>query len=233
MGESGEIYDDEYYLNLPVDSDRISTLLRLLDFSPNDAVLEIGCAAGHFLAEIAPKIQSGVGLDTAQAAIGAAKRMKSRQGLHNIEFEETSAEKYASSGEHTGSFDHVLLLDVTEHIDDEVLAEVLLAANRLLKPGGYLIIHTPNLSYWLEQLKDRGIIAQLRGHVAVRNQRHYRDLIEQADFGEPRVLGLPHYRQPLRFVDSLFMWMPLLGRLFHSRLFMVVPKSKGNCKEIR
>jgi 2-polyprenyl-3-methyl-5-hydroxy-6-metoxy-1,4-benzoquinol methylase len=148
--------------------------------------------------------------------------------LHNIEFEETSAQSYASSGKRAASFDYVLLLDVTEHIDDDILSDVLLAAKRLLKSDGKLIIHTPNLSYWLELLKDRGIIAQLNGHIAVRNERHYRDLIEQAEFVAPQVRGLPHYRQPLRLVDRLLMWIPILGRLFRSRLFIVVPNSANN-----
>jgi len=225
MADSSEIYDDAYYLNLPVDSDRISTLLRLLDFHRSDTVLEIGCAAGHFLAEIAPKIESGIGLDTAKAAIGAARQIKDQRELDNIEFEEMSVQDYASSGRYAAIFDYVLLLDVTEHIDDEVLAEVLRASKRLLKPNGQLVIHTPNLGYWLEQLKDWGIVTQLRGHIAVRNQKHYVDLIERAGFASPRVTGLPHYRHLLRIIDRLLMWVPLLGRLFRSRLFIVVPNS--------
>ena len=60
MSAADDIYDDEYYRNLPVDSDRIRTLTDLIAFDKSDLVCEIGCAAGHFLAEIAPRIGSGV-----------------------------------------------------------------------------------------------------------------------------------------------------------------------------
>ena len=119
-------------------------------------------------------------------------------------------------------FDYVLLLDVTEHVDDDLTLEILVAAKHLLKPGGKLIIHTPNLTYWLEQLKDRGVIQQLEGHVAVRNEAQYLELLSEAGFDAPVVTGLPHYRQPMRVVDTLLMRLPFLGRLFRSRLFIVV-----------
>jgi len=122
-------------------------------------------------------------------------------------------------------FDVVLLLDVTEHIDDASVLEVLRAAKDLLKPDGTLFIHTPNLSYWLEQLKEKDVIPQLPGHIAVRDEDHYRRLIATAGFREPLVKGLPHYRQPLRTLDQLLLRIPLLGRLFRSRLFIVATLS--------
>jgi len=223
MHHDEEIYDDRYYLNLPTESGRIANLLALMEFGDEVSVCEIGCAAGDFLAVISPVIRYGIGLDVSEPAIRAANKLKSKHGLANIEFEEVSASDFALRDGNASRFDYVLLLDVTEHIDDVTVAEVLQAAKRLIKPGGLLVIHTPNLTYWLEQLKDKGIIKQLRGHIAVRNEQQYRALIDEAGFGEPRVLGLPHYRQPLRFIDQLLSRMPLLGRLFRSRLYIVVP----------
>lgn len=223
MRHDAEIYDDRYYRNLPTDSGRIGSLLALLEFGGGDSVCEIGCAAGDFLVAISPFIQYGVGLDISEPAIRAANSLKKRHGLDNIEFEEISASDFALRDKNLAKFDYVLLLDVTEHIDDTTVADVLESAKRLLKPDGLLVVHTPNLSYWIEQLKDKGIIKQLRGHIAVRNEKHYRTLISAAGFGEPRVHGLPHYRQPLRLVDQLLSRVPLLGRLFRSRLFIVVP----------
>ena len=114
-----------------------------------------------------------------------------------------------------------MLLDVTEHIDDATVAEILEAAKRLLKPGGSLVVHTPNLAYWVEHLKDKGSIQQLRGPIAVRTEEQYRELLGQAGFRDLQVLGLPHYRQPLRIADQLLSPLPVLGRLFRSRLFLV------------
>ena len=222
MRRNEDIYDDRYYLSLPVDSGRIRSLRRLLTFGADDSVCEIGCAAGHFLADIAPVIGYGVGLDIMESAIRAANRLKNESGLENIEFEQVAAQDFASRDGNAGRFDYVLLLDVTEHIDDETVAGILEAAKRLLKPGGKMVIHTPNLAYWIEQAKDKSIIKQLRGHIAVRNEEQYRALICEAGFGEPQVFGLPHYRQPLRLIDQLLSRTPLLGKLFRSRLYIEV-----------
>jgi 2-polyprenyl-3-methyl-5-hydroxy-6-metoxy-1,4-benzoquinol methylase len=221
MSDETELYDDDYYLTLPVDSDRIDILLRQFDLKATDTVCEIGCAAGHFLASIAGRIESGVGIDTAEAAISAANKRKNQLGLGNVRFLQVPAQEFALVEENAGKFDYVLLMDVTEHIDDTITAEVLNAARRLLRPDGQLVIHTPNLGYWLEQLKDRGIIKQIYGHIAVRNRAQYARLLDAAGFTEREVSGLPHYRQPLRLVDQLLSWIPVLGRLFQARLFIV------------
>ena len=221
MNNEVEAYEDEYYLQLPVDSGRIKTLLRHFDLRPHDTVCEIGCAAGHFLAEIAGDIESGIGLDTAEAAIAAANRRKAEDGLENIEFLQIAAQDFAAIEANVGQFDYVLLMDVTEHIDDAIMAEVLIAARQLLKDNGRLVIHTPNLGYWLERLKDRGVITQFRGHIAVRNEAQYLQLLENAGFLGSNAIGLPHYRQPLRLVDLLLMRIPVLGNLFRARLFIV------------
>ena len=218
-----EIYDDHYYRSLPTKSGRIGKLMALMEFGDEDSVCEIGCAAGDFLTSIAPLIQYGIGLDISEPAIRAANTLKHEKGLANIEFEEVSAGDFVLRDGNAARFDYVLLLDVTEHIDDRTVADVLESAKRLLKPSGRLVIHTPNLAYWIELLKDKGIIKQVYGHIAVRNEEQYCALIDEAGFGKARVLGLPHYRQPLRFVDQLLSRVPLLGRLFRARLFILVP----------
>ena len=221
MSDDAEIYDEQYYQTLPVDSDRIEMLLRHFDLTADDTVCEIGCAAGHFLAAIAGSIKSGIGIDTAAAAIVAADRRKADNKLDNIEFRQLAAQDYANDAANAGHFSYVLLMDVTEHIDDEAQAEVLLAARKLLRKDGKLIVHTPNLSYWLERLKDWGVIRQIYGHIAVRNEAQYLQALTQAGFGQCDVIGLAHYRQPLRSVDLLLRRIPLLGRLFRARLFIV------------
>jgi 2-polyprenyl-6-hydroxyphenyl methylase/3-demethylubiquinone-9 3-methyltransferase len=225
MSSNEELYDDQYYLTLPVDSDRIEMLLRHFNLTANDTVCEIGCAAGHFLAEIAGSIHSGIGIDTAEAAISAANKRRDENGLDNIRFQQVAAQDFASDDQNVEQFSYVLLMDVTEHIDDQILAEVLLAASKLLKPDGRLIIHTPNLSYWLERLKDRGIVKQIYGHIAVRNRSQYLQALSNAGFEQNAAIGLAHYRQPLRTVDLVLKWIPWIGRLFQARLFIVSQKT--------
>jgi 2-polyprenyl-6-hydroxyphenyl methylase/3-demethylubiquinone-9 3-methyltransferase len=225
MTDGAELYDEHYYLKLPVDSGRIRTLLQHFDFRADDTVCEIGCAAGHFLTEIAGSIKSGIGIDTAAAAISAAGQRRQQLALDNIEFQQVSAQDYAGDREHVGQFDYVLLMDVTEHIGDAVLAEVLIAAGTLLKSGGRLVIHTPNLAYWLERLKDAGVVKQIHGHIAVRNEAGYLQLLNGAGFDRVNSVNLPHYRQPLRSLDLVLMRLPWIGHLFGARLFMVAQRA--------
>lgn len=53
---------------------------------------------------------------------------------------------YVASANHLpfqdNSFDHVVMLEVIEHVDDP--AEVIMDVKRVLKPGGELFISTPN-----------------------------------------------------------------------------------------
>lgn len=231
MAGTDDIYDDEYYLNLPVDSDRIRTLTDLIDFRAGDAVCEIGCAAGHFLAEISTRIGTGVGIDTAAAAIAAAQAIREREHLNNIEFRQVSAQDFAGDAANRATFDYVLLLDVTEHVEDPVMLEILASATRLMKPEGRLIVHTPNLGYWLERLKDKGVLPQLEGHIAVRDESQYRSLFAKAGMVPVQVTGLPHYRRPLRWIDRILMRLPAVGRLFRSRLFIVARSGDGRTGE--
>ncbi len=224
MADISDTYDEDYYLSLPVESGRIAAITRLLNLQGNEIVCEIGCAAGHFLAAIAHHIGHGTGIDTADAAIRAAIHIKDQHDLKNIDFVRISAQEYAAAPDRHDQCHYVFLMDVTEHIDDEVVLEVLGASQQLLKSDGQLVIHTPNLDYWLERLKSKNILPQLEGHIAVRNQAQYVRLLKKAGFEVVRHINLPHYRQPLRLVDSILLRIPLLGRLFASRLFVVACK---------
>ena len=224
MSGTADIYSEEYYLGLPVDSARIDILRGLIELDANDVVCEIGCAAGHFLAAIAPDIHFGVGIDTAEAAISAAVRLRERDRIDNIEFAAISAEDFALQDGNDGRFDTIFLMDVTEHIDDPTLKGILDAARRMLADDGRLIVHTPNLDYWLERLKDRNLLPQLEGHIAVRNAEQHRRLFAAAGFTVTECAGLAHYRQPMRLLDSVLRVVPVIGGLFASRLYMIFEK---------
>jgi 2-polyprenyl-3-methyl-5-hydroxy-6-metoxy-1,4-benzoquinol methylase len=65
-----------------------------------------------------------------------------------------------------GEFDGVVMLEVIEHI---VAAEALLAdVNRVLKPGGFLILSTPNFAFFVNRLRI------LRGGLSFDEGYHYR-----------------------------------------------------------
>jgi len=66
----------------------------------------------------------------------------------------------------TGTFDGVIMLEIIEHV---VTAEHLLQeVHRVLKPGGFLILSTPNFAYWCNRLRI------LLGRVSQDEGYHYR-----------------------------------------------------------
>ena len=66
-----------------------------------------------------------------------------------------------------------------------------------------------DVDYWLEQLKDKNILPQLTGHIAIRTFSQYVTLLAQTGFEVEQHVNLAHYRQPLRLLDSILLGIPL------------------------
>jgi len=224
MTDMSDTYDENYYLSLPAESGRIAAITRLLKLRGDEIVCEIGCAAGHFFAAIAHHFGHGTGIDTADAAIRAATHIKGKFDLRNIDFVGISAQEYAAAPDRHNQCHYVFLMDVTGQIDDDVMLEVFGASRQLLTSDGQLVIHTPDLDYRPKRQKRKNIVPQLEGHIAIRDQTQYVRLQEKTGFEVVPHKNLPPYRQALRRVDSILLHIPLVGRLFASRLFVVVRK---------
>lgn len=116
-------------LNVNYRVDRISSYLsgRWLDY---------GCATGGYNAEMLSKgVETLVGVDVEEDRIEEAKR----RGLPNAE--------YTLYDGHTlpfgaATFDGVLMNEVFEHVPNEAMA--LAEVHRVLKPGGVLVLISPN-----------------------------------------------------------------------------------------
>ncbi|WP_066725336.1 class I SAM-dependent methyltransferase [Sphingomonas pituitosa] len=100
---------------------------------PKDArILEIGCGTGHNLPMLGAFGEvDAIEIDPAAAAI-ASERLGKPVG---------SSPLPDLTGVEPGSYDLIAVLDVVEHIDDDVGA--LKAMARVLKPGGKILITVP------------------------------------------------------------------------------------------
>jgi len=221
-----EMYDAEYFSGLPVDSDRIQQIVQQIDFSSDDSVCEFGTGLGHVLFAIQHKIAYGFGVDFSSYAIEEARKYGATHKINHIDFSCADIGDLPSYKRFRHRFDKILMMDVTEHIEDDLLGDFLASALTLLKPGGHVIIHTPNAEYFLEIMKNKGVfMKQLPGHIAVRSLVQYKSLLETAGLALESTRYLPHYRLPMRLLDAVLMRFPLLGRFFRSRLLLFATTS--------
>jgi ubiquinone/menaquinone biosynthesis C-methylase UbiE len=111
-------------------------------------VLDAGCGSGYGSAELAQTARSVVALDVADDAVRSARESYSRA---NITYLQASC---ASLPLATRTLDLAVAFEVIEHIPDwqAFLREV----QRVLAPGGVLVISTPNKDYYADTRRQTG-----------------------------------------------------------------------------
>ncbi|MCF3136927.1 class I SAM-dependent methyltransferase [Streptomyces olivochromogenes] len=193
-------------------------------------VLDIGCGDGTAAATAAPFLAGHrlVGVDWSQDAL---RRAHARL---------PSAVRGELSGGglplRTGCADAVLFSEVIEHLVDPDAA--LDELRRVLRPGGHLMLSTPNLAAWynralllagvqpvFSEVSLRAIHGrpgkEVVGHLRLYTARALREFVTAAGFEVVRVHGAPFHGvpQPLRPLDRLACARPSLASilLLHAR----------------
>jgi cyclopropane fatty-acyl-phospholipid synthase-like methyltransferase len=214
-------YDEEYFDHYPKHDRRIAQIQRRLSFNPSDQVCEFGSGLGHILFAISDQIQSGLGIDVSEYAVQKSAEAAAAAGIDNIEFASIDIERLDDNSRYANSFDKVLMMDISEHLYDDTISKFFESAKAVLKPGGELLIHTPNADYYLERMKARNfIVKQFESHIAVRNFGQHLPLLEAAGFSNVRVEYLPHYNKAQKMIDSILMHIPGIRSLFRARLLL-------------
>lgn len=136
--ESPDFYKRIFYSN------RVDKIMKLLDIKQEDKILEIGCGLGYYTKQIATITPNLVTTDISQNYLIKAK-------LYNpykiIDYVCCSGEELPFAD---NSFDKVLMSEVIEHLLDWKMG--IREVQRVLKPGGKLIIATPNKYSYLNLL---------------------------------------------------------------------------------
>ena len=124
----------------------------------NSRLLEIGCGAGNLLVEASVQGSFSIALDLSMQALTFV-----RSRLQTVETGPGVIKGFAciqSIGEQLpftdGSFDFILLSEVVEHLEEPQMS--IREASRVLRPGGRLLVTTPNYrSFWpvMEWTVDR------------------------------------------------------------------------------
>lgn len=102
-------------------------------------LLDFGCGHGDVaLAVAAVGARRVVGVDTDEQLVAAARaRIPAGRDVMFLTLDEFGEAELEP-------FDFVLLADVTEHLGDAELRELLETIRRVLRPDGEIVIHTPN-----------------------------------------------------------------------------------------
>jgi 2-polyprenyl-3-methyl-5-hydroxy-6-metoxy-1,4-benzoquinol methylase len=119
--------------------------LRLVEATlPADtrSLLDLGCGPGTFLGTLSRPVERALGLDLAEPQIAYARQHYSRPGF---EFRVADVRDAALEG----GFDTAVSIEVIEHLPPDEVHGFLRDAFAVLRPGGHLILTTPNAkSLW-------------------------------------------------------------------------------------
>ncbi len=131
-------------------------------------VLEIGCGLGHVLARLEDRFETH-GIDVSSFAIEQARK----NSPHSV-LQVATAEEIESL---PGPFDTIAAFHVVEHLTDP--ASVLQTCGRMTRPGGCLLIATPNPQAPFARRKgERWYANQDPTHISLMNPGEWRALVE-------------------------------------------------------
>ena len=112
----------------------INELKRVLGSKPA-SIMEVGCSAGHLLADMRRSLPNAK-LTGGDYTLGTLLKLGEKMpGIPLVRF------NLADSPLPSDTYDAMVLLNVLEHIEDDVAASRHIA--RMLKPGGFAVIEVP------------------------------------------------------------------------------------------
>ncbi len=135
--------------------------------------LEVGCGTGNFTELIAQNCPQLVAVD-----LNSDYASQTKARLHNYSHVQVTAAD-ATKMEAAEPFDTIILLDVLEHIEEDV--ELLQRLRSYLAPDGRLILKVPALNYLYNTL-DKAV-----GHHRRYTPHSLREAIAKASFTDPTI----------------------------------------------
>ena len=158
-------------------------------------VLDVGCSTGYLAQRLREQGNTVVGIEVDAEAADRARRWCERVVVGDVETIELPFEP--------GSFDAVVAADVIEHL--RAPERFLARARPLLRPGGRLVVSTPNVANWAMRLSllagrwrytERGILDRTHTRLFTRTT-----LVEAVEAAGYRVEVLD-FTVPVPLVDS-------------------------------
>lgn len=106
--------------------------------APGAAVVDYGCGAGDLIAALLPAGFRAGGVDVSPDSVAAVqRRFEGAQGF-------LGASVLAAGAAGAPCFDAAIVLEVVEHLYDDQLDELVATLGTLVRPGGVVVLSTPN-----------------------------------------------------------------------------------------
>jgi len=173
---------DEQYLH--EFKNRVKNARRILSFLPGDGkhkrLLDVGCSTGIFL--YAAK-EMGYDIYGVEPSRWAVDYMKTQLGFENVFC--GSLEAYPVREDY---FDVIALIDVIEHLPDPLHS--LKIIHRLLKPGGNLVLQTPDIGSFTARFFKSRWWCILPEHLFYFSRKTLKLLLEQVGFTVERQMSI-------------------------------------------
>jgi 2-polyprenyl-3-methyl-5-hydroxy-6-metoxy-1,4-benzoquinol methylase len=163
-----------------VSARRLRRILALLGKPPQDVrLLDIGCSSGALLMSARALGFDAEGVELSADAAETARRagLKVFTGL-------LEAARFPDA-----VFDAAILMEVIEHLRDP--RSMLSECRRILKPGGILLVTTPNMASWTARTMGARwsgfSLTAMGGHISFFNPRSIRLIAERTGFAVARI----------------------------------------------
>lgn len=171
---------DQYYEPKSEDMRRrIAVVLAALAPKPGEIVLDVGCGVGTFAYHAARAGARSFGIDYSEKSIAVARALAGEFNLSDRVSYECGDAVHALPFE-DNTFDKVVAADFIEHITAVQKESLLDELVRVLKPGGRMVIFTPNrIREALGAVKAR--LARFAGTSSDETRLHY-GLIDRFTF---------------------------------------------------
>jgi len=215
-GDYAATYADNHHV-------RIDKIIPRVALPPNAAVVDFGCGPALSLGHLKDRIAKYVGVDFSPDFISIAKSRAREMGADNAEFYCGSIESFGNKN--PDRFDAVFAFDISEHVSDDEWSPIVQSAWKTLKPGGVIYLHTPNVNFIIERMKEHNfILKQFPEHIAVRTPKANAAFFIEAGFVDVKVDLISHYINVLRPLHW-FAWIPIVGTIFAARIFLTARKA--------
>ncbi len=129
----GAAWDEMNALDLP--AAEVQAALLVLMPAQVGKLLDIGTGTGQLLELLAPRIESGLGIDASRAMLALARARLARPGLTHCAVKLGDMYRLPIAD---GSYDHVVMQMVLHYAEDPEAS--LAEAARVLRPGGSLVV---------------------------------------------------------------------------------------------